>query len=290
MPDYHEAAASEPFTRAVCGHVYDAAAEGGGVAFADLPDSWKCPICGAAKSAYAGKCGKLKFINHRPVYEAVVAGRASSYLYYADASENDDALRRVGRKVFCKVLEQFWGNDAASEVKRWFMQDGPHGSAKTAGENASKYTPISLRQWMEETQLQLEMELTKGERGTLMQRRASAAENSDKDVQLALKTKRLQALKKRMEKSNADMELFNEFAKKAVFQLHTKRDVGPDRKDARLGKDELEKAIRQIYGDKTFEAEKELWCETIRRLEESNGCVNEKAFLEKICKKYDERK
>ena len=36
----------------VCGHVYDAAKDGGGKAFADLPDSWTCPVCGAPKSAY----------------------------------------------------------------------------------------------------------------------------------------------------------------------------------------------------------------------------------------------
>jgi rubredoxin len=46
------AAADDTWTCTVCGHVYDAAADGGGVAFADLPDSWVCPICGAAKSAY----------------------------------------------------------------------------------------------------------------------------------------------------------------------------------------------------------------------------------------------
>lgn len=36
----------------VCGHVYDAEKDGGGKAFEDLPDTWTCPVCGAAKSAY----------------------------------------------------------------------------------------------------------------------------------------------------------------------------------------------------------------------------------------------
>jgi len=36
----------------VCKHVYDAVKDGGGVSFEQLPDSWKCPVCGAAKSAY----------------------------------------------------------------------------------------------------------------------------------------------------------------------------------------------------------------------------------------------
>jgi hypothetical protein len=244
-PDCHEASASEPFTR------------------------WR-------------DGGELKFINHRPVYEAKVAGE-SLYLYYADASEDDDALRRVGRKVFCKVLGQFWGNDAAREVKRWFMQNGPHEGA--ARDDASKYTPITLRQWMEETQLQLVIELTGGERGTLMQRGAGASSNesSDKDVQLA-GTKRLRALKKRMEKSHADTKTlndFNDFAKKAVFQLHTKRDGGLGKGHARLGKGELEKATIQIYGDKVAKAmaASGVW-------DEVNKSVNEGDFLA-ICEKFD---
>merc|ERR1719498_1166336 len=36
----------------VCGHVYDAAKDGNGKAFEDLPDTWTCPVCGAKKSAY----------------------------------------------------------------------------------------------------------------------------------------------------------------------------------------------------------------------------------------------
>lgn len=34
----------------ICGYVYDDAKEG--VAFADLPDTWQCPLCGAPKSAF----------------------------------------------------------------------------------------------------------------------------------------------------------------------------------------------------------------------------------------------
>ena len=42
----------------VCGYVYDPAVgdpDGGikkGVLFADLPDDWVCPICGAAKDQF----------------------------------------------------------------------------------------------------------------------------------------------------------------------------------------------------------------------------------------------
>ena len=45
-------APAEDWVCSVCGHVYDAAKDGGGQPFEKLPDTWKCPICGAAKSAY----------------------------------------------------------------------------------------------------------------------------------------------------------------------------------------------------------------------------------------------
>jgi len=34
-----------------CGYVYDPE-ENGGVAFADLPEDWVCPICGAGKDEF----------------------------------------------------------------------------------------------------------------------------------------------------------------------------------------------------------------------------------------------
>ena len=37
----------------VCGYVYDEAAEGTG--WADLPDDWVCPICGASKAQFSQK-------------------------------------------------------------------------------------------------------------------------------------------------------------------------------------------------------------------------------------------
>lgn len=36
----------------LCGHIYDANTDGGGLAFEDLPADWTCPVCGAKKSAY----------------------------------------------------------------------------------------------------------------------------------------------------------------------------------------------------------------------------------------------
>ena len=46
------AAAASKYQCSVCKHVYDPAKDGGGKPFEQLPDSWKCPVCGAPKSAY----------------------------------------------------------------------------------------------------------------------------------------------------------------------------------------------------------------------------------------------
>jgi rubredoxin len=35
-----------------CEHVYDVVQDGNGTAFEDLPDSWRCPVCAAPKSAF----------------------------------------------------------------------------------------------------------------------------------------------------------------------------------------------------------------------------------------------
>ena len=46
------AADATAYQCSVCGHVYNPITDGGGKAFADLPDSWTCPVCGAPKSSY----------------------------------------------------------------------------------------------------------------------------------------------------------------------------------------------------------------------------------------------
>lgn len=49
----------EKYVCGICGYVYDPAKgdpDNGiapGTAFADLPDSWTCPLCGASKSDFA---------------------------------------------------------------------------------------------------------------------------------------------------------------------------------------------------------------------------------------------
>lgn len=44
--------AADKLACSTCGHVYDADTDGGGLAFENLPSTWRCPVCGAAKSAY----------------------------------------------------------------------------------------------------------------------------------------------------------------------------------------------------------------------------------------------
>eukprot|EP00656_Telonema_subtile_P020742 TRINITY_DN21815_c0_g1_i2.p1 TRINITY_DN21815_c0_g1~~TRINITY_DN21815_c0_g1_i2.p1 ORF type:complete len:182 (+),score=44.38 TRINITY_DN21815_c0_g1_i2:89-634(+) len=36
----------------ICKHVYDPVKDGGGLPFEQLPDTWKCPVCGQPKSVY----------------------------------------------------------------------------------------------------------------------------------------------------------------------------------------------------------------------------------------------
>eukprot|EP00756_Hemistasia_phaeocysticola_P045870 Hpha_TRINITY_DN1962_c0_g1::TRINITY_DN1962_c0_g1_i1::g.30911::m.30911 len=49
----------------VCKHVYDADRDGGGKAFADLPDTWRCPVCGAPKAAYVQTDGGVWVHEHK---------------------------------------------------------------------------------------------------------------------------------------------------------------------------------------------------------------------------------
>lgn len=54
----------------VCGYVYDEEKEG--KAFSELPDTWVCPLCGAAKSAFvpesAEKAARTEKVSVKPVY------------------------------------------------------------------------------------------------------------------------------------------------------------------------------------------------------------------------------
>lgn len=53
----------------ICQHVYDPLKDGGGVEFENLPDTFKCPICGAPKSAF--KKMTLADGSHQWIHELV---------------------------------------------------------------------------------------------------------------------------------------------------------------------------------------------------------------------------
>jgi len=44
--------AADTWTCTICAHVYDADADGAGLAFEDLPNDWICPVCAQPKSSY----------------------------------------------------------------------------------------------------------------------------------------------------------------------------------------------------------------------------------------------
>lgn len=47
-----EAVPTTNYQCTVCNHVYNAERDGNGLLFEQLPDTWRCPVCGAPKSAY----------------------------------------------------------------------------------------------------------------------------------------------------------------------------------------------------------------------------------------------
>ena len=59
-----ERARAATWTCTVCNHVYDPAKDGGGVPFEQLPDTWKCPVCGSPKSAYKQSADGLWYHEH----------------------------------------------------------------------------------------------------------------------------------------------------------------------------------------------------------------------------------
>lgn len=49
--------AADAYKCDICLHIYDPVQDGNGIAFEDLPDDWKCPVCGATKSHYVQQGG-----------------------------------------------------------------------------------------------------------------------------------------------------------------------------------------------------------------------------------------
>ncbi|MCR4766281.1 MAG: rubredoxin [Bacteroidaceae bacterium] len=108
----------------ICGYVYDDANEG--VSFADLPDSWQCPLCGAPKAAF------------EPFEEEVpkeVAPAAPVVEQALQSDEIDDSMQQlsVGQMAaLCSNLargceKQYMPKESLlfNELAEWFTQHAP---------------------------------------------------------------------------------------------------------------------------------------------------------------------
>jgi rubredoxin len=80
---------AKSFVCAVCSHVYDAEADGGGVAFEDLPETWTCPVCGKPKSAYKPAAGPT--------------GECREALKYHNAARGVSPLAWFNQNPLCKT-------------------------------------------------------------------------------------------------------------------------------------------------------------------------------------------
>jgi len=106
----------------ICGYVYDEAQEG--VPFADLPEDWQCPLCGAPKGAFEpiGEAAPDKVVVTPPVGEQPVAD---------DIVDNDDMQRlSIGEMAaLCSNLargceKQYMAREALlfRELAEWFTR------------------------------------------------------------------------------------------------------------------------------------------------------------------------
>ncbi len=108
----------------ICGYVYDEAQEG--VSFADLPDDWQCPLCGAPKSAF------------EPVEEAVPQEPSPVVPVAAQIDRNDaidDSMQQLSTgqmAALCSNLargceKQYMPQESAlfNKLAAWFTQHTP---------------------------------------------------------------------------------------------------------------------------------------------------------------------
>ena len=65
-------------------------------------------------------------INRRQVFiaENEYGAREERFLYYAVAAEDEEALRRIARRVFTEVLHEAWGPKHAGRVRKWLLSEG----------------------------------------------------------------------------------------------------------------------------------------------------------------------
>ena len=65
-------------------------------------------------------------VNRRQVFiaEDEHGAREQRFLYYAVAAEDEEALRRIARRVFAEVLRESWGPKHAEQVRKWLSSEG----------------------------------------------------------------------------------------------------------------------------------------------------------------------
>ncbi len=107
----------------ICGYEYDEAREG--VAFADLPDSWQCPWCGAPKDAFEP-------VEESPPAEAAPAPAAEPAAAPPAADPSLQKLSIGQMAALCSNLargceKQYMPEEASlfNELAAWFTKHAP---------------------------------------------------------------------------------------------------------------------------------------------------------------------
>lgn len=83
---------AQSWTCTVCAHEYNAEADGGGLAFEDLPETWLCPVCGQPKSVY-----QLK------EFDGPSASDCSARIQYHDGKRGVSPLSWFNANPYCSV-------------------------------------------------------------------------------------------------------------------------------------------------------------------------------------------
>ncbi len=106
----------------ICGYVYDEAKEG--VSFAELPDDWQCPLCGAPKSAFE----PLEEVAAAPAPPVAEQEKAVDAVY-------DDSMQELSAgqmAALCSNLargceKQYMPAESAlfQELAEWFTRHAP---------------------------------------------------------------------------------------------------------------------------------------------------------------------
>ena len=83
----------------ICGYVYDDAKEK--VPFAELPDDWKCPLCGAAKSDFKPEANgdEKKVVTAIEPMEADLFKQLADYFTAVVPAVNDASIEKIAKEL-----------------------------------------------------------------------------------------------------------------------------------------------------------------------------------------------